>query len=216
MKLSELKITQDLKSTEYSGAVANILRTHGWTVLGTGVEAAVATRDDRPYVLKIYNNYSKYNQFVEFVQQHPSVYLPQFSRFVKKIPGTNWNYVRMEKLESVSEGTLREKYMPMLICLLKAERDARMSPSNMGYYVERWLVNNHIPDIHKQGLSILDDDQQLNDICAQAGFVPSDSWKHTVTGLCKTAQTLGINHMDLHASNFMRRGSVLVITDPFF
>lgn len=85
MKIQELVLRHDLE-TNYDPR--NILVKHGWKVIGSGLGGAVAQHPNRPYVIKLYRNSSRYSQFVEFVQNHqPNPYLPRFNRYVRNLPG---------------------------------------------------------------------------------------------------------------------------------
>lgn len=195
MQLMELNIKRKLKQPLLGSDLANVLSQHGWRVLGFGYEAGVAEHPKKPYVLKIFPQDSLYNHFLGIVHansQNP--HFPRFSRTVRAIPGTRYSYVRMEKLLPMKPYDMLQQ--PSLLCVmnrmyqnknLEAPVYVRMNVS--------WDPAEGLIDCNQ--IKIDPNEQQVFDLIAQKG------------------QELGWSHIDLHASNFMRRENIWVLIDPF-
>jgi hypothetical protein len=148
MKIQELELTKNLKRSIYADGndLAQILSEYGWRVIGYGVEGAVAEHPKKSYVLKLFPTKSKYVEFVEFVQEHQSnPHLPKFSRYVRKVPGTKFSYVRMEKLNHITLIKLIRRYMPEL-CALEIIGKHKKLVSILGYIL-RTDVSRELPAV---------------------------------------------------------------------
>lgn len=195
MHINELEIGWKLKRSLGGSDLANLLRQKGWTPLGFGFEAGVAEHPDKAYVLKIFPKNSPYTQFVQLVKSHAqNPHLPKFSRYVRHIPGTEYAYVRMEKLTKMKDYDLYN--MPSLLCLLDKLYHKH------GQQPPYWVRNNVSYDA----------DSELMD-CNQIQTTPEE--QQAIDLLDQGVQQLGIDRLDLHSGNFMRRGNTWVITDPF-
>ena len=207
MKIQELELTHDLRNM---WRPQDILEKYGWKVLGWGVEGAVAEHPTKPYVLKLYSKTSKYSRFVEFVQANQSSpYLPRFGRYVRKLPGSRLSYVRMEKLNPVSEDELLTTYLPQMAVLswLGIQRGIEGVGHRLSFDVDM--------QVDKKGLSLGDPSTNLDTIQTRLGKV-SPEWVRVCGALLNHAGEIGIQGgLDLHAGNFMKRGGVLVIIDPY-
>ena len=217
MHITEITLTHELKAAgdewDAPQALKKILSRHGWKSLGTGAEAAVAEHPQKSYVLKIFNSESNYVHFVKFVQQHSAnPHLPRFSRYVKQVPGTEFSYVRMEKLLKVTEAQLLDKYGSYL-----AEMMAMTEVTGMGMLGHGLDAKLH-DQLGNWGYTpedLLDPDQS-QEIYAKLGGEPPASWAQVLTDLTEYTEHTDVDSWDMHADNFMRRGSTLVIVDPFF
>lgn len=197
MHLSELEISKTLKRWDLSGpAIMNLLKRKGWTPLGYGVEAGVAEHPQKAYVLKIFPKTSKYDHFVSMVKAHPeNPHFPRFSRYVRDIPGTEFSYVRMEKLSKVKEYDLVQ--IPQLLCLLtKLYR-------SLGSMPPTWVGNNVTWDPK--------DEHRV--YCGELNITPAE--QQVINLLYDVIQADQDITLDLHSGNFMKRGTEWVITDPF-
>ena len=190
-----------------------ILVQHGWKSLGVGAEGTVAMHPAKAYVLKIFNDESKYTNFVEFVQANQSnQHLPKFSRYVRKVPGTNYLYVRMEKLLRVTHSQLAAPYLPYLLAMAAIGQHSGIQ--TLGDDLDMFVLDKmsdwgfDMPDLLDNSLS--------DSIYQHAGGYPPESWFEVVDKLAKHSQDLNITGWDMHEGNFMRRDKTLVIADPYF
>lgn len=218
MHITELTITNQLRDVvqshfNHADALKKILTRHGWKSLGTGAEAAVAMHPQKAYVLKIFNSDSQYVHFVEFVQAHQSnPHLPRFSRYVRQVPGTEFSYVRMEKLHKVTQSQLLTTYAAYLadmmamgqvaeFSMLSDDLDMRMEDNlmHMGYDIQDLL-----------------DPEQQDEIYQKLGGQPAHTWSQVLSDLADYSDHMDVASWDMHEDNFMRRGKTLVIVDPFY
>lgn len=174
----------------------------GWRILGTGAEAMVAAHPSKPYVLKLFPTSSAYVHFVNYCRKNPNnPYLPRFSRHTRRIPGTEFSYVRMEQLSHFPKTGMVD-LNPQLWCTLY--RMFAIRKDNI-----HWNAGPHIPRMddlpQRHGYASLDQ-------CADAA--PS-LWHTTINDLLNVMAQHGLDSFDLHSDNVMSRGSQLVITDPF-
>jgi hypothetical protein len=182
--------------------VTAILKEKGWRILGTGVEAMVATHPNRPYVLKVFPTSSAYVHFVDYCRKNPNnPYLPKFSRYVRPIPGTVFSYVRMEQLSHFSKKGLVD-LNPELWCTLYHMFAIRRDNIS-------WNAGHHIPQLED-----LPQRHGYRNVAQCAAAAPA-LWTSTIQGLLDVMTSHGLDTFDLHSDNVMLRGSQLVITDPF-
>jgi hypothetical protein len=204
MHITELEISKQLKSAPIYG-LKSIFRKHGWEYLGSGAEASVALHPNKSYVLKVFKSNSKYKLFVKFCAEHENnPHLPRFSRYVRQIPGTAFSYVRMEKLQKVTEQQLASTYMSEMRSLYdvgQAHHIDTIGTSLDDYLIAQWGYW---------------DTYTADQLYAKLDKQPPHSWVSTVQALCEYAQANGMRHMDLHDENFMLRQDTLVILDPFY
>jgi hypothetical protein len=198
MQIQELEITRKLQNAWGGGELAQVLASHGWHRLGSGVEAGVAEHPQKAYVLKIFPQDSAYVHFVRMVQSHPhNPHFPRFSRYVRLIPGTKYAYVRMEKLSRMLDYDLAQ--YPSLLCLL----------DNLWFH--------HAPDLNPphwiRSNITWDPDQTDVPDCNQVSITPTE--QEAIQLLSDQIKKLHWRNVDLHAANFMQRDSTWVITDPF-
>jgi hypothetical protein len=177
------------------------------------MEATVAEHPRRDYVLKIWRKGSKYEQFVEFVKENPSSpHLPRFSRYMRPVPGTNYLYVRMEKLKPISLEQLKISYGAELLFLYVLGRQHGVR-TLVGEPLEfaRQQVDDRGINITKT-VDLIDD---LSDVWKTFGH-PDASWMQVAKELIENARGQNLIGLDLWEDNFMLRNSTLVISDPFF
>jgi hypothetical protein len=208
MQLSELEITKQLKKR---GPVhwQKVVNKHGWTLVGWGNEAVVVGHPEKPYVLRIFSKDTPYVDWVNLVKSHQeNPHFPKFSRYVRPIPGTEMNYVRMEILKSITQNQLMKDYLPELAylwiqsSLLGLQFDLDFAPT-VGVYL-RELSRGSIFDKQIQ-----------NELWEKIGK-PDSSWKQAIDLLLTLHQKAKKwpSDLDMHHGNFMLRGNILVISDP--
>jgi hypothetical protein len=190
MNLNELELTRKLKQIRGSmigSKLADVVHSHGWTLLGRGSEGAVAEHPTKNYVLKIWPTSSLYTRFVQLVQRYPNPHFPRFSKVMKALSGTQFSYVRMEKLTKVTDYDLVVS-MPECWCAV-AEIYKRV-----GVALPGWIDQNH---------------QEID--CTNI----SPDAKQVVRLMTAQLKKIG-PRLDLHPVNIMRRGNTWVITDPYY
>jgi hypothetical protein len=216
MEISELQITKTIKNLRVGGGetASKILEDHGWTLLGSGAEGAVAEHPGKAYVLKLYEYNSNYTYFVNLVKHFPNIHFPKFSRYVRPVPGTKWKYVRMEKLSPIEENTLIENYMPEMVALqnicyihgLKCDYQDNI----VAFYLRNLNIRNPVLGARTR------DQNKIHDIYQRLGRKPDNAWIAAVTECCNSANSLNLQMLDLHYGNFMLRGNCLIIADPYW
>jgi len=210
--LQELEVTKQLKSRR---ALKTVLQEHGWHLLGEGKDATVAEHPKRSYVLKIWARGSLYEKFVPFVEKHQhNPHLPKFSRYIKKVPGTKYLYVRMEKLHPVTNTELLSKYLPEITYLYLAGLKLNLKSNlewMLEYKIEEYLlslnITRNVEDFKDPNLET----QLWNRIGA-----PPQSWTTVCDQFIAHTVNLGIQRLDIHDDNVMHRNNTLVITDPYY
>jgi len=217
MHITEIKLKHELIAAQQpfadSQKLKRILTLHGWRSLGTGAEAAVAMHPEKAYVLKIFNSDSQYVHFVQFVQAHQSnPHVPRFSRYVRPVPGTEFSYVRMEKLQKVTDSQLLTTYANYL-AMMMAMGDATEIIMLNDYLDER--LQDHLLTLGYEPADLLDPDQQ-SEIYQKLGGEPPHTWYQLLSDLAEHSEQHDVAGWDMHAGNFMRRGKTLVIADPFY
>lgn len=201
MQINELEISRKLKRSMGGSDLANVLHQNGWTPLGHGFEAGVAEHPRKSYVLKIFPKDSAYVHFVHMVQSHPqNPHFPRFSRYVRPVPGTEYAYVRMEKLTKMLPYDLTQ--FPSLLCLLD-EMWFTHAPHAQPPY---WIRSSVSWDPHTVDAEGLID-------CNQEAITPQE--KQAIQLVSNKIKEIGWHHVDLHSGNFMMRANTWVITDPF-
>ena len=214
INLQELRITKDLKSNDH---INDIIKRTGWKILGSGTEGIVCEHPSKKYVLKIYQNTSRYNQFVEYAQKNQSnPHLPKFSRFVREVPGTRYNYVRMEKLKLCFRP---ENYRPEFVYLYLAgiNKGVKTLCDSPLSTVREFLVE-HFPEYlgNYRNIVTIDFDEVFLVLRKICGRIPDDEWIVLCNELIDLILKLSKRHMDVGGGNVMLRGKTLVITDPFY
>lgn len=207
MNINEISLTKNIKDLVTPRA---ILSQYGWEVLGTGLNAAVAQHPHKPYVLKLFLNDPGYLKFIQFIEANKgNKHLPVINKTVKKIPGTRLSYVRMERLNPISEHYLWKKYRSDItyLGLLALKNDLLISFSTQ---------NNIIDSLNAQNIntSILRK-VKFDDVWTAFKIRPTNSWMDISEKLVDFADSNGIDMLDIHSQNFMLRNQTLVITDPF-
>jgi hypothetical protein len=227
MQIKELEISHKLKRSLGGSDLANMLHQLGWKPLGHGFEAGVAQHPLKPYVIKIFPKNSPYVHFVNMVQSHPKnphfptffsrqqqdpnaddkeildlddPNFPNYKRYVRPLPGTQYSYVRMEKLRKMLPYDLTQ--FPSLLCLLD-EMWFTHAPHEQPPY---WVRSSVTWDAHTaDSTGVMD--------CNQEVINPQET--QAIHTLSNTLKQIGWSHVDLHHGNFMMRGNTWVITDPF-
>lgn len=204
MNLNELDLTKILKQNWHPAAetVRNIVKKYGWHVLGEGSEALVAHKPGADYVLKLFENTSKYSLFVSYCQQHPdNSFVPRFSRYVKPVPGTSYSYVRMEKLLPVTNYELMKDY-PEYLCAIHLLFKQKQGKVWWNSAMQRRDLDQLF---FRHGFVSLED-------CAQKA---PPQFIQTIKDLVAIMQLNKLEQFDLHSGNMMiRQPGQLVITDP--
>lgn len=208
MQISELQITKQLKKR---GPVywKQVVEQHGWTLVGQGNEAVVVQHPQKPYVLRIFSRDNPYVDWVKLVQTHQqNPHFPKFSRYVRPIPGTEMNYVRMEILEPVTKIQLMKNHLPELAYLY-------IQTSLLGlefHYDFAPTVGVHLRELSRGSIF----DKQIQSELWEKIGTPDALWKQAVDLLLDLHQkgTSWPSDIDMHEGNFMLRGPTLVITDP--
>lgn len=210
MKLSELKLKQELRSADITADFYNIAQKYGWKPLGKGLYGAVLGHPNKNYVIKVFYKNLAYERFIDFVMEHSSnPHLPKISKTIRTIPGTDLKYIRMEKLQPVGEKTLRTKYFPELAYMIvKIAKFDLYGPDDDEKFVSEQL--------QELGLEF-DSLRQVNfaEMFDKIHHIPDVQWQSIVDKLVTYADSIGENYFDIHSANFMLRGNTLVITDPF-
>lgn len=218
MHITEITLKHELRDIHtfnfnHAEPLNKLLKKHGWTSLGTGAEAAVAEHPNKSYVLKIFNSDSKYVDYVKFVQAHQSnPHVPRFSRYVKQIPGTPYSYVRMEKLQKVTQSQLLTTYENYLFEMIVRGRQEGVSMLNDDLDM---MLEDRLGDLGYDEYDIAVDEHH-EEIYQKLGGVPPDTWSQVLTDLAAHSKQIHMESWDMHAGNFMRRGKTLVIADPFY
>lgn len=228
MKISEITLTKQMKHiADKSGdyvdwlerraapdMLKHLFKSYGWHLLGTGAEGTVAEHPQKAYVLKVFQDNSYYQYFVEFVKQHAhNPHVPRFGRYVRKVPGSPFLYVRMEKLTSVDFQVIRRKYLNYLLDMkaLGAQVGIRTLGHQLDMEMDEFL--------HSRGIS---QDDFMNaatrkDIMKKTTQpMPTDSWGELIIAMLESSKHLNLASWDMHEGNFMMRHNTLVIVDPWY
>ncbi len=218
MQIKEITLKHDLEQAAHSpwqriDMVNQAVEKHGWHILGTGAEAVVAEHPQKAYVLKIFDTDSRYEAFVEFVKYHATnPHLPKFSRYVKKVPGTEFSYVRMEKLQPITPERLAHEHGAYIAYMIILSDVVHMNL--VGDDVAEALKNR----LAQLGHTVADlkrkNTQKL--VFEKLGGWPPESWQDVVSELTEYSEEVDTGRWDLHADNFLVRGNTLVIADPFY
>ena len=208
MKIQELEIT---KLARVSAEPWYEVFTHyGWQILGSGREAYVGLNPHKNYVIKIWQQPSAYNKYVDFVKKHPNPHFPRFFREPRRIPGTNFYYIALEKLEPLKDNLLNA-FLPEMLYLGLTFYKHHI------YFQQHREVNQKLAKIFPDGTvrleNLLLNQKNLKETWAKIGH-PPDSWKKAVQQIVEFADTWHLD-FDLPDFNFMRWHDTLVITDPF-
>jgi hypothetical protein len=210
MKILELELTKQLKSRRYV-SWQDIFHDHGWRFLGQGIEATVGRHPQKPYVVKVFDRDTAYPDFVQLVQQHQNnPHFPQFSRYVRPVPGTAFSYVRMEILTPIDDNTILEvPYLSQMAYLYVA------SVSQGLEFHQSWSAQVGMRLRHMVKGNVFDPTTQQT-LWKDIGE-PESSWKKAVDLVLGrySKGTKWPSRLDMHPGNFMLRGTTLVITDPF-
>ena len=214
MKIQELEITKLARVS--TDPWYEVFEHYGWKILGTGREAYVALNPSKNYVIKIWQQPSAYNKYVDFVKTHANPHFPRFFREPRRIPDTNFYYIALEKLEPVgrpeSQGSrLVKDFLPEMIYMGLAFRDQGEYFSQL-QDVNRELASR-FPTISYR-LESLEMNPELQETVYKTIGYPPESWKKAIEQIMEFANS-GRLDFDLPDFNFMRWHDTLVITDPF-
>ena len=216
MKIHEISLTKDIQQVRDTMPLIDIFGRYGWQYLGKGNEAAVAQHPNKDYVIKVFESASPFKEFYKICQEHPNIHYPKFLSKIKIVPNTQnyWSFVRMEKLQKINDSTLLGKYFPEVIYTLDSALKARLKSGLGGGMHE--VIEDHV--IKRFGKNIWDRSgrrlQVNKEILWTVHQSITDTWKEAVKHITDKAVELNLGRLDLHASNFMTRGSTLVILDP--
>lgn len=221
-----------------------VLAKYGWKLLGTGTEAAVAEHPTKDYVLKVFLSKSNFKQFVKFVVDHKgNPHLPIFISgseandmlpiqenrrmtipgIMSNIPGTRYSFIRIERLDKISERNLMKNYAPeMLYVYLEGLKLGLPGVREEMYTAMRQkiMIWNQLQGKPKAAIdafirTLVVDTDQRTQLWEKLGRSPDAAWVSVVQELFPFTKTMNRRGLDLDANNVMLRGNTLVIIDPF-
>lgn len=166
------------------------MQSQGFELLGSGMHATVWHNLKHPYVVKIFENDSNYEEFIKLAISNPSPFFPKFYKKIVSIPNTTFKAIRIERLEPI-RSSLLEKYQSMIAYLIY-NFDYKMNSIDR----EELLEFADIPEdqIYDLSLDVPADQKKVCDLLAQIVSPPSK--------------------LDLHMGNLMHRNQQLVFVDP--
>ena len=210
MQINEISISQDIKTLLISD-IEKLIAKYNWHFLGSGHEAAVAEHPNKTYVLKIFKAESFYNYFVRLAQHYQNnPHFPKFYSKVKTIPGaSHWHFIRMEKLEPITDELLLSEYQPELFYLCESAKKALLPGGLMMYNKELKAIAGKEYNFDYNPLQ--KPQPEIWEYVSQ----PWEKWKQAADAVTKQAARLKLLNLDLHEANFMRRGETLVFLDPY-
>jgi len=242
MRICELDLKKDINTINDP---ADVLKKYGWNVIGIGMEAAVAEHPNKNYVLKLFKNNSNFKQFVKFSIDHKnnphvpvfltgadSKELPALDEvrsltipgIMANIPGTKFSFVRMEKLDKISEQALMKRYAPeMIFAYLEGLKFGipgvreEMYPTIRQKIIVWGQLMDKTKEFRNKFISKLTvDNNARNELWKKLGRSPDESWVSVVRELLPLTSTMKRKGLDLDANNVMLRNNTLVIIDPFY
>jgi len=161
----------------------------GFKSIGDGLYASVLEHPKFDYVIKLFKSDKCYIEFVKYIisnQSNPHV--PKIKgKLVKLAKDTNIFGIRMEKLKAVDLLDLDHELLSYLY------------KNNMLSYHERTFVQDTIPE------------GEIDQLVDQFRENQNDFFNLLEQLLSKPTNC----RWDLHPGNFMKRGSTLVLTDPW-
>jgi len=205
MRILELDVSAALKSKK----LQYVADKYGWKPLGRGAYGWVFEHPTKNYVIKVFSSNRSYENFVKFARLNSTnIHIPKISKDARVIPGTSFKYVKMEKLQPISEETLNTKYFSELAYIIvKLAKFDLQAPDHEEAFV--------VDQLKKHGLEF-NQLRQLRFADIFAKFKkPDQSWIDIVDKLILYAENVGEVYFDIHYQNFMLRNNTLVITDPF-
>jgi hypothetical protein len=242
MKIHELQLKKDLQQLENP---EDVLRKYGWKVIGIGMNSAVAEHPNKNYVIKLFEDNSKYKIFVKFALEYKdNPHVPVFFRgsetkalididehssmavpgIMSTIPGTKYSYVRMEKLSKISEKHLLKHYAPEMMVLYL--NGIKFGTTGLNFELRQAIHNKIIVRFQRMTAGkianaafvqqLANDDFLQEKLWDKMGRKPDEDWFAVVDGLLQLVLTLNIRGLDIHEDNVMLRGDTLVVTDPFY
>lgn len=217
MKISEIEATNIIRQAHRSKVNPNWIQVfdhYGWELLGTGREGYVALNPQKGYAFKIWPSSSTYTDFVNFARANKNTHFPRFYREPKRIPGTGFYYIAMEKLEPLQHNELLLGHFPEMLWLTLELLKRNVWSEQAGEILD--LLQVVFPGLVTLR-DLLPTDRYFKPDLAQAVWQrvkePSDNWKDAVHDLDQWVKTKGY-HYDLFEFNYMLRGNTLVIVDP--
>lgn len=215
MLIKEITLKHDLTALTDVDSVASAFEKYGWRWAGSGSQAAVGVHPKKNYVIKVFEAHSLYLEFVKLANQHSDN--PHFAKFlskVKTVPGNpNWRFVRMEKLDQLSDNGF-EKFHKEFLYLLYATYKYHLQNS-VGDWAREIIVNL----AHRPASIPLIKNNQFNWDIWNTTPLPSQSWQQACELVVSTAKKLDLKQIDFGSEvgdNFMLRNSTLVFIDPYF
>lgn len=215
-----------------------VLQQHGWTLLGSGIDGAVAEKSGWPGVFKVFTRRSAYAGWVQYSIAHrDNPHVPRFmtEREAKKqagisggsndvvIPlGTRFRGVFMERLKPISWNLLMYRYRPeiysmFLIALASGARAYRRE-------TEELLIKNIAAalKVSTDRIATLKGFAKTPDewdrLWQHVKREPSQSWLNVARDIVAHGTgSRGSVVLDLDTDNMMIRPAdgALVITDPY-
>jgi hypothetical protein len=242
MKIDELQLKKDIQQLKNP---EDVLRKYGWKVIGIGMEAAVAEHPNKNYVLKLFEDNSNYKTFVKFALNHKgNPHVPVFFRgsetkelskiderstisipgIMSTIPGTDYSYVRMEKLAKITEKDLINRYSPEMMVLYL--NGIKHNTTGLNHELRQAMRNKIIVRFKLMTASksantafiqdLANDQSKQQELWVKMGRQPDDAWFNIADDLLQLSRQLKTRGLDIHEDNVMLRGNTLVITDPFY
>lgn len=207
MPLNEISLKKEIDALHEP---ASILANYGWQVLGSGLSGAVAQHPNKPYVLKLFKKDPGYLKFIQFIQENlGNEHLPKINRTIKTVPGTHLFYVRMERLQPISERELWNKFtIEMIYMSLLAIKNDLVIASSTEDKLRKELTKKHLNQHVLRRVN-------FDDVYVGWYAKPSASWIDISKKLIDFSDNNNVHHLDIHSDNFMLRDQTLVITDPF-
>lgn len=175
----------ELRFPNYADEAGALLRRAGWSVDDTGLNSEVYYRDDRNYVLKLYNSRDyAYQAFLDLVVSNPNKHFPKIVGKPRKVTRAYYA-VRMEKLDVAWNPVMLDTY-------LKVKRD-QIADEDVEVYFSKVKYEHYL-----KAISYLNDNPEMIKALDLIVDFLLPNFKE-----------------DLHAGNIMQRSDgTLVIIDP--
>ena len=173
-------------------------------------KAVVAIARNKKYVLKIFSENSAYILFVEYAKKHEhNQHVPIFYQDINRVPGTEFLYVRTEKLSKVTNDMLITDYSSEMMALYLKELTSKIFTIDKD-------IQEPIDKILTTQIPGFDEHNPDEDLVWQHMRKPDDDWLQLVDDLIDICHRVGHNKLDLKVDNFMLRGKTLVVIDPLY
>jgi len=155
--------------------------------------------------------------------QEAAVKDPRLAGVILEIPGNTSDIklsaVRMERLIPISENTLKFKYAPELFAFYleginqNIEGLAKEMNRDMRNRLLKLFDITEQPNVWLRDFA--SDKSKWPQLWTKLGRSPDALWLAVSAQIVTVGRNLGLPLIDIREDNLMRRGSILVITDPF-